>query len=138
MKKRDIIGIVSEMETHIGKKNLSSLFVKENSKNDNKKIGCNQFRDIAALCRGAECFEEIEMLIRYNMAKCRSGESWMFNCKDGELFGDIILDNLSEIKRADKENDNEVRKSFELYFGYLYWQSRIWAAESASYGNKKG
>lgn len=138
MTKKDIIALVNEIGSCISKEERSLLFVKEGTSGNNKKIGCNQFRDIASLCKSAECYEEIEMLIRYNMAKCKNGESWMFNCGNKKLFGEIVLGNMSKINNAEIKNDTEVLKSLELYFGYLYWQSRIWTAESEATNEKKG
>ena len=128
MTKKEIIDIISSMEERIGDNNLNSLFVSE-SRNDNKKIGCNQFRDIAGLCREAECCEEIEMLIRYNMAKCIKDASWMATCRNNARFGDIILDDISKIKDKDEHN---ALSNLELSFGYLYWQARIWTVQAGS------
>ena len=127
MTKEEIIRAVSEIAVKIDESNRSELFAKETSKNDNKKIGSNQFRDIASLCRSAECYEEIELLIRYNMAKCDNNKSWKYVCSNGKAFGELILDGMKTIREKDKE---EVLKNLELYFGYFYWQARIWAAES--------
>ena len=126
MTKQDIIEIVSEIEAGISPNDRSRLFTKETARNDNKSIGSNQFRDIAMLCRSAECYEEMEMLIRYNMAKCNPGQSWMFNCGK-KCFGDMVIDGMAKIKAADEAN---VLANLELYFGYLYWKARILAAKS--------
>ena len=138
MTKQELIGIVTGIGKRIEPAKRGELFVSEkknekkeqdeNENNkDNRKIGCNQFRDIAILCKGAECYEEIEMLIRYNMSKCKGGESWMFDCGGGTLFGSIVLECMDDIYNTDKKKCME---DLELFFGYLYWQSRIWAAES--------
>ena len=127
MTKQELIGIVTGIGKRIEPAKRGELFVKESARGDNRKIGCNQFRDISALCRGAECYEEIEMLIRYSMSKCNSGASWMFDCGGGTMFGSIILECMEDIYNTDKKKCTE---DLELFFGYLYWQSRIWAAES--------
>ena len=133
MTKQDIIRIVCEIESGINPNDRSRLFAKETEKNDNndnndnnESIGSGQFRDIAMLCRSAECYEEMEMLIRYNMAKCNSGQSWMFNCGK-KCFGDMVIDGMEKIKEADEAN---TLANLELYFGYLYWKARILAAKS--------
>lgn len=126
MTKQEIIGIINEAVPNIKKE----IFGEETDKNI---IGCNQFRELANICRHSDCYEEIEMLIRYNEAKIKSkNTSWaapMVNA--GTTFADVIVNCMQKIKCA-ADNEQQCMKDISMFFGYFYWNARIWAAENKS------
>ncbi len=114
------------MENDIGKNIIPYLFTKDS--NDKKgKIGSNQFRDIASICRQAESYAELELMIKYNIAKAEDKSSWKMKCYNKKTFGENILEAMKKVKAIDKEH---VLENLELFFGYYYWQARIWAKDS--------
>ncbi len=123
MTKKQIIDIINKAIPTIDK----DLF---DDKNDSKKIGCNQFRELAGICRHAECYEEIEMLIRYNEAKSKEkNNSWAMNMKDGKTtFAGIVVDCMQKVKNA-SDGDEDCLNNLSMLFGYFYWNARIWTAE---------
>lgn len=147
MNKKDIIQIIKEAEPKIDKIIFNS---DDNSKNG---IGCNQFRELADICRSAECYEEVELLVRYNEAKDRPkqnfkdkaprhGSSWDCLMKDGRTtFAGIVISCMEKIKA--QSEGNSCLENLSLFFGYFYWNARIWAAENSmtntpkSYPNDK-
>lgn len=135
MNKRDIIQLIKNVESNINKK----IFKDDSrSKNDtsNNQIGCGQFRELAAICRNAECYDEVELLVRYNEAKVSKGTSW--NClmiDNKNTFADIIVSCMKEIKA--KSGADSCLKDLSLFFGYFYWHSRIWAAEYKAQSDNK-
>lgn len=130
MTKQEIIGMINEVTPKI----KTDIFREESDKNN---IGSNQFRELANICRHSECYEEIEMLIRYNEAKCietkKNGvirTSWAILMNDEKTaFADLIVACMKKIKTA-SENDEICLKDLSLFFGYFYWNARIWAAEN--------
>ena len=120
--KKQILDIVAAMETQIGTEKLPGLLSRE-SRGEGNQIGCNQFREIAALCRQAESCEEIKLMIQYNIAKSKDDISWKYKCSNGKRFGDIVLSSMDKVIAI----NDEVLENMELYFGYLYWQARVWA-----------
>ncbi|MGN0594293.1 MAG: hypothetical protein ACI4I6_03990 [Hominimerdicola sp.] len=90
---------------------------------DRDNIGTNQFRSIASACKAAECYEEIEILIKYNTAK-DDNKSWI-------KIQDDLLNSMDKIKSEDNEN---VLANLNLFFGYLYRYGRI----NASIHKEKG
>lgn len=137
MTKQEIIEIISNAVPRIDK----SIFG-ETEKNN--KIGSNQFRELAALCRHAECYEEIELLIRYNESKAIVEEwdketkknkvvrtSWASK-KEGEKssLADIVVECMKEIKEESGDDETQCLKNLSLFFGYFYWNARIWASEN--------
>ena len=125
MTKKEIIDLVKEIGSDIGNKKRSLFSENENS----GKIGNNQFRELASICHSAECYEEIELLIKYNTAKSiknNNDESWAVFCEN-KRFGNIVIEKMKKIHEFEKE-DEEVLKSLEAFFGYLYWQARIWTS----------
>lgn len=140
MNKKDIIKIISDVEAQIKK----SIF---SSDNTNKGIGCNQFRELADICNSAECYEEVELLVRYNKAKDRPkqdkdkppkhGSSWDCLMNDNKTtFAGIVISCMEKIKA--QSDENSCLKNFSLFFGYFYWNSRIWAAKNKMQFNGKG
>lgn len=125
--KEQVIDIVKAMEKQIGTDVMGDLFDKENG--NNKKIGSNQFRNIAATCRKAESYEELELMIQYSIAKVGGTYSWKTDCANKKTFGANILEAMQQVKAIDNEN---VLEHLELFFGYMYWQIRVWAD---TYGN---
>ena len=128
--KEQIIQIVKGMEGKIGKEKLGALFNKDDG------IGCNQFRDLASTCRQADCYEEIELLVQYSTAKAKitrdkktkelEGKSWKTKISDGRTFGELVVSCMREVREIDPTHAQEMYL-LELFFGYLYWQSRIWS-----------
>ena len=131
--KEEIIRIVTDMGNQIGIDVMGDLFQKESTSSKKKKIGSNQFRDIASMCVKAEIYEEIELMIKYSIAKASEGKSWKLKCKNNQSFGSIILNNMTKVKALD---ENNVLANMEFFFGYLYWQARIWADMYCSDSNK--
>lgn len=140
--KEEIIRIVADMENQIGTDIMGDLFQKESTNSSDEKIGTNQFREIASMCTKAEIYEEIELLVKYTIAKVipekkkKNGEiqeavykSWKKICSNKKWFGENVLDAMAKVKALD---ENNTLKNMELFFGYLYWQARIWADK---YGN---
>lgn len=133
MNKKDIIQIISSVEPQIKK----SIF---NDDNTTKGMGCNQFRELANICGSAECYEEIELLVKYNEAKDRPkpkkddktpqhGKSWDCMMNDGKTtLADIVISCMEKIKS--QSGEGECLKNLSLFFGYFYWNARIWAAEN--------
>lgn len=124
MNKKDLIKLVEEIGKNVGE-NKSNLF------NDKSgfKIGNNQFRDIAGVCRTAECIEEIKLLIQYKISKATENKSWAYKIGN-ESFGDLVITKIDYIEQNSEGNNiKEILNDFSLFFGYLYWQARIWEAE---------
>ena len=122
--KEEIIRIVTDMENQIGTDIMGDLFQKESTSSKDKKIGSNQFRDIASMSAKAESYAEIEHMIKYSIAKANDGKSWKLKCRNNKIFGDIILDSMKKVTKID---ETKILENMELFFGYLYWQARIWA-----------
>lgn len=135
MNKKDLIKLVEEIGIKVGDKK-SELFYDQSE----YKIGNNQFREIAGICRNAECIEEIKLLVEYNISKAGKGKSWAYKIGD-ESFGDLVIRKIDYIeKNSEGNNIKEILNDFSLFFGYLYWKARIWEAEckaSKSSYNKK-
>ncbi len=134
LEKQQIIQLVQELGTKIGNDDLSELFQDDKTQGDNK-IGHGQFRELAALCGAAECYEEIELLVKYNTAKAsekaKTGKSWAKECRmcSNQKFGDLIVSYMRRIKETE-QNDADVLSDMMHFFGYLYWQSRVWSMEN--------
>lgn len=128
--KREIIALIKEMEGAIGKETLPGLFDNSDNASGDRRVGCNQFREIAANCRAAECYEEILLLIQYTRSKSKGNQSWKTICNhSGKTFGEIVEEYMCKVKSLCGEDAqwDELREPVQLFFGYLYWQSRIWA-----------
>lgn len=130
--KKDILLIIKNMESEIGRNAMQSLFDSNGSATGEKKVGCNQFREIANDCRIADCYEEILLLLQYTEAKSKDDVSWKIKCSNNKTFGEIVVENMSKVRslanKYDKKNDWDTEKELlQMYFGYLYWQSRVWA-----------
>ncbi|MDY3656035.1 MAG: hypothetical protein SO054_07785 [Ruminococcus callidus] len=129
--KKQIIEIVQGMKKQIGQNKLGELFAKDAG--SKTKIGCNQFRDIASICHQADCYEEVKLLVQYSTAKANKDVSWKTPLQSNpkKNFGNLVVDCMDEIRKIDPSQELYL---LELYFGYLYWQSRIWS-EAASDGS---
>ena len=113
-------------------KKIGNLFRSNDTTSGQKNVGCNQFRDIAAECRVAECYEEILLLIQYSQAKADSDKSWKTICDGNQkAFGETVIDGMEQVKALYGKDPEweEIREPIQLYFGYLYWQSRILAEQ---------
>ncbi len=124
------------MESEIGISAMQSLFDSSGNATGEKKVGCNQFREIANDCRIADCYEEILLLLQYTEAKSKNGVSWKTKCSNNKTFGEVVVANMSKVhsmaNKGDKENDWGTEKELlQMYFGYLYWQSRVWVDKQA-------
>lgn len=145
MNKKDIIQIIKNVEPQINK-DIFNDYNNKSANNDNG-IGCNQFRELADICNSAECYEEIELLVKYNEAKDRPkpkkkdkifehGKSWDCLMMDGKTtFAGIVISCMEKIKAQSDENN--CLKNLSLFFGYFYWNARIWAAENSMTNTKK-
>ena len=132
--KKEILGFIKDIKQDIGEAALSGLFDGTEKASGAKGIGCGQFRELAMDCRVAECYDEMLLLIRYNQAKVsREKTSWKTVCANGKTFGDIIADHMEKVRALCGENAewDDMREPMQLFFGYLYWQSRVWADEYA-------
>ena len=132
LKKEQILKWIQELGNSIGKENLSELFQDDKAQGD-KKIGHGQFRELAALCGSAECYEEIELLVKYNTAKAAYGQSWAKKC-GSQQFGDMIVSYMEKIKESE-QNAADVLPDLMHFFGFLYWQSRVWSMENPEQKN---
>lgn len=128
MTKQDLIKMVSESKVKIGENNISKVF-------NDRDLGTSQFREIATLCNNndVQCYDEIELLIKYNMAKDTYSNSWAFKCGSQKL-GDIIVDCMRKIRENNSYDDESTLKDLSLFFGYLFWQTKVWIMEN---GNKQ-
>lgn len=133
MTKQEIIKMVTGMREEIGNKNINQIF---NDKSPNK-FGTGQFRELAALCnnKDVQCYDEIELLVKYNIAKDIYGNSWAYKCNNQKV-GDIIVNHMIQIKNAN-QNDENTLKDLSLFFGYLFWQSKVWIIETPQNNNNK-
>ena len=133
MTKQEIIKIIDESVPKI----KTDIFGEDTDKNI---IGSNQFRELANICRHSDCYEEIEMLIRYNEAKIKSKNiSWAAPMAEaGMTFADVIVSCMQKIKKY-SDSEEQCMKDLSMFFGYFYWNARIWAAENKSSSiNKEG
>ena len=126
MTKQQIIGVINEAIPEI----KMSIF-----KDDDKGgIGCNQFRELANICRHSDCYDEIEMLIRYNEAKGieknKNRKTWAIFMNDNKTtLAQLVIECMRKIKNS--SNDEEMcLHDLSLFYGYFYWNARIWAAKN--------
>lgn len=135
LEKKQIILMVQELGNQIGNADLGELFQEDKFQGD-KKIGHGQFRELAALCDAADCFEEIELLVKYNTAKSQSWAKKCHNCNN-QKFGDLIISCMEKI-RKNESDPADVLTDLMHFFGYLYWQSRVWSMENPTQNNNLG
>ena len=137
MIKKEIIKLVANMKSEIGENKIKEILSFDKLNND-KKIGTNQFRELANLCdnNDIQCYDEIELLIKYNTAKNyekakdkKIGQSWAFVCANDKKFGDIVIEKMEKIRNENNQNDVNTLKDLSLFFGYLFWQSKVWIME---------
>ena len=135
LEKKQIILMVQDLGSKIGNTDLSDLFQDDKKQGDNK-IGHGQFRELAALCESADCYDEIELLVKYNTAKSKTNNSWAKECKccGGQKFGDLVVSYMDKIRETE-QNDADVLADLTYFFGYLYWQSRVWTMENTAQNN---
>lgn len=133
MTKQEIIKMVASMKEEIGNKNINQIF---DDKSPNK-LGTSQFRELATLCnnKDVQCYDEIELLVKYNIAKDTYGNSWAYKCNNQKV-GDIIVNHMIQVKNAN-QNDENTLKDLSLFFGYLFWQSKVWIMETPQNNNNK-
>jgi hypothetical protein len=138
LEKKQIILMVKELGGRIENADLGELFQDDKTQGD-KKIGHGQFRELAALCDSADCFDEIELLVKYNTAKSKPHQSWAKECQscNNQKFGDLIISYMKTIRDAE-QNDSDVLTDLMHFFGYLYWQSRVWSMENPTQNNSHG
>lgn len=135
MDKKNIIEMVSNMKQDIGETNINRIFSDVKSDNNNS-IGTSQFVEIANLCNSAECYEEIELLIQYNIAKAK-GKSWAFPCNNNKTFGSIVIKCMEKVHKDNNDDDINTLKDLSLYFGYLFWQAKVWIMQAPKVDNTK-
>lgn len=102
------------------------------------KTGNNQYRNLANMCLAAQCYEEIRILIQYKEAKSDKGISWSRYYKKS-TFAKVIIDCMDKIKENHGKDDNDraCLNDLSLFFGYMYWNARVWNAEAAALSGKK-
>ena len=153
MNKKEIIKLVANMKSEIGENHIKDILDSNDKSNNNKKIGTSQFVELANLCSNndIQCYDEIELLVKYNTAKDyeksknekgknekpknekeknKKGQSWAYVCKNNQKFGDIVVAKMNEIRNANNKDDESTLKDLSLFFGYLFWQSKIWIMEA--------
>lgn len=139
MNKKEIIKLVANMKSEIGENHIKDILDSNDKSNNNKKIGTSQFVELANLCSNndIQCYDEIELLVKYNTAKDyeksknkEKGQSWAYVCKNNQKFGDIVVAKMNEIRNANNKDDESTLKDLSLFFGYLFWQSKIWVMEA--------
>ena len=119
----------------------NSVDVASTIKNDGsngKGVGTNQFRELATVCKSCETFEEIELLIKYKIAKDTKTKdkktgiwdysSWRYTGKRNLSIGSAVLDKIKNI-RNDYKDDKTMLEALSLFFGYLYQSARVWKSE---------
>ena len=126
MTKDDIIALIEKREGDIDK----SIF-----NTTDKGFGSNQFRELAGICLQTDIYQEVELLIQYNISKDKPDnqndyKSWSA-AKDGHpSIGEIVIDCMNKIK--DKSTEDDLMKNLSLFFGYMYWKARIWSSKNAN------
>lgn len=132
MDKKEIITIIKNIEPELDKK----VFIgEERPGKSSEGIGSNQFRELAGICRRAECYDEVELLVLYNKSKAKQGNSWNRAMKDvKKTLADIIVSCMRTIR--EQSDEDNVLNELSLFFGYFYWNSRIWAAENKAADNR--
>ncbi|WP_310603142.1 hypothetical protein [Anaerosporobacter sp.] len=118
MDKKRILKLAESIE-----KNLRKIRSSKNFKD--KDIGNSQFHALSVACKSAECVEEIKLIIKFKAAKNEG--TWGKNIYD-KTFADKVLEKVEIICRNDKEENTRL-ESLSLFFGYLYWSSKIIASE---------
>lgn len=124
--KKQLIGFVNE----IGKNIDPAKAIKNDLDRNDKSIGVgtNQFRNLASMCKNSEIYEEIELLVKYKIAKDKSGFGWKtISGKGKKQFGKVVLNEMRKIRAA--YDDETVLQALSLFFGYLYQSSRVWKDE---------
>lgn len=122
MTRKEVINVVNDVKSKLD----TSVFSEEEGKKG--KIGCNQFRELSSICRVAECYSEIELLVKYNEAKAQPGSSWGKNMKNNQTLAWCVIEGMEKIRSA--SDDEDCMNNLCLYFGYMYWYARIFAAEN--------
>lgn len=121
MKKQEIIQVVNNMMNNI---DTTVFQVEEQGK---EGIGSNQFREFASICRDAECYEEVELLVQYNRAKDSKNSSWGRKMKNGKNLAECIVAGMQDIKGR---SGDTCLSDLCLFFGYMYWNARIFAEKN--------
>lgn len=140
MNKKEIINLVKEFskmehftdcikedDDEFGKKREIKL---NNEKSDGKfkfKIGTSQFREIANLCKRAECVDEIKLFIKYKISK---GNGWNNPVSNNENhktkdFGEWVVEYIEKIEKSESQNEKEKLVYISEFFGYLFWQAKV-------------
>lgn len=88
---------------------------------NNSSIGSSNLKSLSAMVLNADCYEEIELFIRYKTGK---GNGWEKTLpKSNKKFGDFIIEKIREIKN-ESGDDKKAIENISLFFGYLYWLKR--------------
>ncbi len=132
MTNKEIIEIIDkDFKPYVSK----SVFSNDNETVKSPKIGNNQFRELANICKTAQCYEEIELLVEYNTAKAENAKSWK-NEYNGKKLGDVVVECMRIIKSKSENDDKHILINLSQFFGYLYWNARVWSDESTDKGAK--
>lgn len=83
--------------------------------------------------------DEIKLLVKYNTEKSVQNKSWAKKCSlcQNQKFGDLIVSYMKKIRETE-HNDADVLIDLTYFFGYLYWQSRVWTMENPVRNNNNG
>lgn len=124
MNKKEIIDLVYELSRI--KDFSSSIQDDDKGKKNNRVVGTSQFRDLANLCKKAECMEEIKLFIKYKTAKGNGWDKLIGGNENNEdkKFGDWIIEYIEKIEQSEYESEREKLLGISEFFGYLFWLAK--------------
>lgn len=122
--KKRLIQLVNELGDQIDKR---EAIKDEDNKDRNNGVGTNQFRELAALSKRSDTFDELYLLVQYKIAKAGEDREWNSRSNGGKSIGAIILE---QMKKVEAEYGEDVMEALSLFFGYLYQSARVWRAEN--------
>ncbi|MFD3157097.1 hypothetical protein ACFIJ5_09585 [Haloimpatiens sp. FM7330] len=123
MNKKEIIELVEEVASI---NNFCEIIEnKDNKSRNSKKIGTSQFRDIANMCKNADCSEEIKLLIQYKTTKGNGWNNKIPNKNNGKKFGNIIVDYIEKIEVKFDKDEKSKLDAISKFFGYLFWKAKV-------------
>lgn len=108
--------------------------VKKTNFLNNSSIGSSNLKSLSAMVLNADCYEEIELFIKYKTGKGYGWERTLPN--SNKKFGDYIIEKIREIKK-ESVDDKEAIENISLFFGYLYWLKRSLEDQGNNNNNNK-
>lgn len=126
MTKSDIIALIEKREDDINTRVFHTT---------DGRFGSNQFRELASICLQTDIYEEVVLLIQYNISKDKPDrygnfQSWaVAKGANRPSIGEVVIECMKEIK--DKSTEDDLMKNLSLFFGYMYWKARIWSSKNA-------